>query len=146
MVVPDAAALPKRPPEPAGLAPKRPPPDAAGGAAAGVVDWPKPPKSGLEAGVVDPAGWEAVLDAPPNRLVEAAGAEGVDVPGVVVVGVAPKENPPGFGAVDAAPVFAPPNRLPPVAPPVAEPAPNKPPEAGAAPGVDDPNRLVPDAG
>jgi hypothetical protein len=96
--------------------------------------------------VVDPAGWEAVLDAPPNRLVEAAGAEGVDVPGVVVVGVAPKENPPGFGAVDAAPVFAPPNRLPPVAPPVAEPAPNKPPEAGAAPGVDDPNRLVPDAG
>ena len=61
-----AGALSPDAPVPVALFPKRPPEEVVGGGAAGVVDCPKPPKRGLEAGVVDPfaGGAEAPLAKP----------------------------------------------------------------------------------
>lgn len=117
-------------PVPAGLAPNRLPPALPGGGAAGVVDCPKPPNRGLDAGVVEPEAG-AVAGALPPKLKVCVGAgaaagvpdwalfcwpneKGDDAAGVevlfdVVLLVLPKsEAPAGFGLVVPPPPKSPP--------------------------------------
>lgn len=85
VVVPDATVLPNNPPLPAGFAPNK---LVVGGGAAGVVVCPNPPKVGLLAGVVLPAGWAVEAGLPKEKPPD--GAAGVVVEGAA--GVVPKEK------------------------------------------------------
>ena len=139
--LPEAGADPKRP-DPAGFAPNIPVPEEAGGGPAGVVvPAAGAPKRGLDAGVVDPAGW-AVLEGAPNI----PPVEDVDVvDGVLLAAAAfpPKEKV-DLGA--AAPALDAPKRFEPVlAPlPVLVEAPKRPPPVAVPAADPPPNKLAPD--